>query len=165
MREVSIYDVKENAVDLISKQWGLITAGDSEKYNTMTVSWGALGELWGRDMVTAYIRPQRYTKEFLDQNDYFTLSFYPAELKSALALCGSKSGREIDKAKETGLIPVFTEAAPYFEQAKIVLICKKIAVGKFEPTQFIDETIMKEYPSEDFHYIYYGEIQKVLVKE
>lgn len=165
MKEIAIYDVKENTVDLLNNQWGLITAGQEGAYNTMTVSWGALGELWGRDMVTAYIRPQRYTKQFLDDNDYFTLSFYPAEYKKALALCGSKSGRDIDKAKETGLTPVFAEAAPYFEEAKLVLVCKKVAVGTFEPDQFLDEAIMKEYPAGDFHYIYYGEIEKVLIEE
>ena len=89
MKEITIYDVKENVVDLLNHQWGLITAGKEGAYNTMTVSWGALGELWGRDMVTAYIRPQRYTREFLDNNECFTLSFYPAEYKKALAFCGS----------------------------------------------------------------------------
>ena len=165
MKEVSIYDVNENTVDLLNHQWGLITAGREGAYNTMTVSWGALGELWGRDMVTAYIRPQRYTKQFLDGNDCFTLSFYPPEYKKALALCGSESGRDTDKAAATGLTPVFDEAAPYFAEAKLVIVCKKAAVGQFEPRQFVDRTIMNEYPDDDFHFIYYGEIQKVLVKD
>lgn len=165
MKEITIFDVKENPVDLLNNQWGLITAGKEGAYNTMTVSWGALGELWGREMVTAYIRPQRYTKNFLDNNDCFTLSFYPPEYKKALALCGSQSGRDVDKVKETGLTPVFDEAAPYFREAKLVIVCKKVAVGQFEPEQFADATIMNEYPANDFHYIYYGEIQKVLIKK
>ncbi len=165
MKEITIFDVKENVVDLLNNQWGLITAGKEGAFNTMTVSWGAIGELWGREMVTAYIRPQRYTKEFLDNNDYFTLSFYPPEYKKALALCGSKSGRDVDKAKEAGLTPVFREAAPYFQEAKLVIVCQKIAVGKFGPEQFIDQTILNEYPADDFHYIYYGEIQKVLIEK
>ncbi|MBQ9228495.1 MAG: flavin reductase family protein [Eubacterium sp.] len=165
MKEVTIYDVKENVVDLLNHQWGLITAGSADGYNTMTVSWGAIGELWGKDTVTAYIRPQRYTKQFLDDNDCFTLSFYPPEYKKALALCGSESGRDIDKAAATGLTPVFDEAAPYFAEAKLVIVCKKRAVGGFSPEQFLDLAIMKEYPANDFHAIYYGEIIKVLVKE
>lgn len=165
MKEITIFDVKENVVDLLNNQWGLITAGKEGAFNTMTVSWGAIGELWGREMVTAYIRPQRYTKEFLDNNDYFTLSFYPPEYKKALALCGSKSGRDVDKAMEAGLTPVFSEAAPYFQEAKLVIVCQKIAVGKFGPEQFIDQTILNEYPADDFHYIYYGEIQKVLIEK
>lgn len=79
--EIKFSDVKENVVDLISRQWALVTAGDKDAYNTMTVSWGAVGELWGMDMATVYIRPQRYTEQFLDSNDYFTVSFYPEELK------------------------------------------------------------------------------------
>ncbi len=164
-KEISIYDVKENIVDLLNKQWGLVTAGNEGAYNTMTVSWGALGELWGREMVTVYIRPQRYTNRFVDGSDYFTLSFYPAEYKKALAFCGSRSGRDFDKAKETGLTPVFDESVPYFDEAKLVIVCRKVAKGKFEPGQFIDESINGEYPSDDFHFIYYGEIVKVLIKE
>ena len=164
-KEISIYDVKENAVDLLNHQWGLVTAGTEDAYNTMTVSWGALGELWGKDMVTVYIRPQRYTLEFVEKSDYFTLSFYPAEYKKALGVCGSRSGRDIDKAAETGLTPVFDEAAPYFDEAKLVIICKKVAKSKFEPEQFIDRSIIDDdYPQNDFHYIYYGEIEKVLIK-
>ncbi|MBQ7739952.1 MAG: flavin reductase family protein [Eubacterium sp.] len=164
-KETNIYEVKENVVDLLNHQWGLVTAGNESGYNTMTVSWGALGELWNKDTVTLYIRPQRYTRQFLDENEYFTLSFYPAEYKKALAFCGSKSGRDYDKAKETGLTPVFGEKAPYFEEAKIVIICKKMAVGKFEPEQFLDESIDSEqYPTKDYHFIYYGEIVKVLIK-
>lgn len=165
-KEINIKDVKENAVDLLNRQWGLVTAGNESAYNTMTVSWGAIGELWGRDMATVYIRPQRYTEEFLNANEYFTLSFYPADKKAALALCGSKSGRDTDKAAEAGLTPCFDEAAPYFADAKLVLICRKVAKGRFDPQEIIDKSIISDcYPENDFHYIYYGEIEKVLISE
>lgn len=165
-KEINIKDVKENVVDLISRQWGLVTAGDENKFNTMTVSWGAVGELWGEDMVTIYIRPQRYTVEFLEKSDWFTLSVYPENMKSIHSVCGSKSGRDVDKVKETGLTPVFSENAPYFDEAKLVIICKKVAKGEFTPNQIIDKTIIKSnYPLNDFHYIYYGKIEKVLIKE
>ncbi len=165
-KEIKITDIKENAVDLLKNQWALVTAGNKESLNTMTVSWGALGELWGLDMVTAYIRPQRYTKEFLDREDYFTLSVYPEELKSIHGVCGSKSGRDVDKVKECNLTPDFSEKAPFFDEAKLVIVCKKVAVGKFEPEQFIDKEVMESnYPSNDFHYIYYGAVEKVLIKE
>ncbi len=165
-KEINIKDVKENFVDLLAKQWGLVTAGKADGFNTMTVSWGAIGELWGKDMATIYIRPQRYTEEFLNANDYFTLSFYPADKKQALGICGTKSGRDIDKVKETGLTPCFDEAAPYFEEAKLVLICRKLAKGKFNPEEIIDPNIIPDnYPINDFHYIYYGEIEKVLISE
>lgn len=166
-KEVKITDVKENSVELISQRWGLVTAGDSDGYNTMTVSWGAIGELWGKDCATVYIRPQRYTEEFLNVKDYFTLSFYPADKKQSIhGVCGSKSGRDVDKAKECNLTPCFDENAPYFEEAEIVLVCKKMAKSKFDPKDFVDGTINEKwYPQNDFHYIYYGEIEKVLISE
>lgn len=165
-KEVNFRDVKENVVSLIADDWGLVTAGNGEKLNTMTVSWGAVGELWGKDMATVYIRPQRYTEEFLNANNYFTLSFYPKEKKAIHSVCGSKSGRDVDKVEEAGLTPCFYEKAPYFEEAKLVLVCRKVAKSKFEPEQFIDGTIEdKWYQVKDFHYIYYGEIEKVLISE
>ena len=164
-KEIEFTDVKENVVDLLKNRWGLVTAGNESGYNTMTVSWGAVGELWGTDMATVYIRPQRYTEEFLDREDYFTLSFYPDDMKKQIhGVCGSKSGRDVDKAKECGITPCFDEAAPFFEEAELVLVCRKAAKGKFEPTQFIDGSIEdKWYEIKDFHYIYYGAIEKVLI--
>ena len=165
MKEIEFTQVKENVVDLLKGQWGLVTAGDEEAFNTMTVSWGAIGELWAMDMATIYIRPQRHTVKFLEDKDYFTISFYNEEYHKALAFCGANSGRDVDKAEKTGLTPVFSENAPYFEEAKIVLVCRKVAKGEFTPEQMIDKSIIdKQYPANDFHYIYYGAIEKVLVK-
>ncbi len=165
-KEIAFCDVKENVVDLIKNQWGLVTAGDENGLNTMTVSWGAVGELWAMDMATVYIRPQRYTVNYIEEQDYFTLSFYPEDKHSVLAYCGSKSGRDVDKIKENNLTPVFDENAPYFDEAKLVLVCRKVAKGEFAPEQMIDKSIIdKQYPASDFHYIYYGAIEKVLIKE
>lgn len=166
-KEISAKDIKDNAVELLSTKWGLVTAGSSSACNTMTVSWGAIGELWGKDCATVYIRPQRYTEEFLNKEDYFTLSFYPMDKKQQIhGVCGSKSGRDVDKIKECGLTPCFDEKAPYFAEAELVLVCKKMAKSKFDPNDFIDDTIVdKWYEQNDFHYIYYGEIEKVLISE
>lgn len=166
-REVDITEVKDNVVELLNNRWGLVTAGDGEKFNTMTVSWGAIGELWGKPCATVYIRPQRYTEEFLNTKSYFTLSFYPADMKQRIhSICGSKSGRDVDKAKQAGITPCFTEDAPFFEEAQIVLVCKKCAKAKFDADTFIDKEIMERwYPQNDLHYIYYGSIEKVLIKE
>ena len=109
MKEIDIREVKENLVHLLADEWALVTAGRGDALGTMTVSWGGIGELWGKDMATIYIRPQRYTKKFLDENNYFTLSFYPEQYKDALRLCGSKSGREINKVEATGLTPCYYE--------------------------------------------------------
>ena len=94
--------LKENVFSLIGDQWMLITAGTPEHCNTMTASWGSLGVLWGKNVATIYIRPQRYTYEFVERSDFFTLAFFGREYHKALALCGAKSGREVDKAKACG---------------------------------------------------------------
>ena len=108
-KEVDIKSLNFNPFTKIGSEWMLITAGDESGCNTMTASWGGLGVLWGKNVATCYIRPQRYTKKFVDANDTFTLSFYGPEYKQALSICGSKSGRDCDKVKEAGLTPYFTD--------------------------------------------------------
>lgn len=166
-KEIKASDIKENICDLLKNNWGLVTAGNSDKFNTMTVSWGSMGELWGKDSVTVYIRPQRYTEEFMNSNDHFTLSFYPLDKKQAIhGICGSKSGRDVDKVKECNLTPNFDENAPYSEEAQLVLVCKKMAKSKFDPKDFTDASIDgRWYPEKDYHYIYFAEIEKVLISE
>lgn len=164
MREILPNQIKENPIKLISEGWGLLTAGDSNAWNTMTVSWGALGELWSKDVAFAFVRPQRYTKEFIDNSEYFTLCFFDEEYKDALKICGSKSGRDIDKAQATGLTPVFDFGTTYFEQAKLVIVCKKIAQQDMNPDGFIDAGIDDNYAKKDYHTTYVGEIIKVLEK-
>lgn len=166
-KEIDITHLNENVVDLFKNRWALVTAGDKDALNTMTVSWGAVGELWGKDMATLYIRPQRYTEEFLNKNDYLTVSFYPDDMKKRIhGVCGSKSGRDVDKVKECNLTPVFDEKAPYFNEAQIVLVCKKTAKSRFNPDEFLDGEIdEKWYPQNDYHFIYYAEIEKVLVRD
>ncbi len=166
-KEIDITHLNKNVVDLFKNRWALVTAGDKDALNTMTVSWGAVGELWGKDMATLYIRPQRYTEEFLNKNDYLTVSFYPDDMKKQIhGVCGSKSGRDVDKVKECNLTPVFDEKAPYFNEAQIVLVCKKAAKSRFNPDEFLDGEIdEKWYPQNDYHFIYYAEIEKVLVKD
>lgn len=166
-KEIDITHLNKNVVDLFKNRWALVTAGDKDALNTMTVSWGAVGELWGKDMATLYIRPQRYTEEFLNKNDYLTVSFYPEDMKKQIhGVCGSKSGRDVDKVKECNLTPVFDEKAPYFNEAQIVLVCKKAAKSRFNPDEFLDGEIdEKWYPQNDYHFIYYAEIEKVLVKD
>ncbi|MBQ3432206.1 MAG: flavin reductase family protein [Clostridia bacterium] len=161
--EIDIRDVKKNMVKAISDEWMLISAGDENKSNMMTASWGLTGELWFRDVAVCFIRPQRYTLEFVEQNDTFALCFFGTAEKQALSFCGSKSGRDYDKIKETGLTPVYSDGTVYYEQANLVLICKKIAVGNVTPEQILDKTVITRcYPEKDFHKIFVGEIVKVL---
>lgn len=164
MKEINIRDINENPVSLIADGWGLVTAGSKEKFNTMTVSWGAVGEIWGKDAVFIFIRPQRYTYEFLEKEDIFTLSFYGDKFKKALGICGSKSGRDIDKAAECGLTPIFTDGGVTFEQAKYTIVCRKMASQFMNPEGFEDPAIENNYANKDYHKVYIGEILKVYEK-
>lgn len=155
----------QNVFSLIGDQWMLITAGTGEALNTMTASWGGLGVIWGAPAATCYIRPQRYTKEFVDREEYFTLTFFPEEYRKALSLCGSKSGREIDKVKECGFtVKTASCGAPYFEEAELVLVCRKRFAQAMDPSNIPQEIKEKWYPQKDYHTMYIGEIVEVLKK-
>lgn len=158
--------LKENVFSMIADRWMLVTAGSAEKCNTMTASWGGLGVLWKQNVATCYIRPQRYTREFLDANDYFTLSFFGEEYRKALALCGSKSGRDIDKVKECGFtVKTGQGGAPYFDQAELVLVCRKRFVQQMDPANVPEDVKEEQYQAGDYHFIYIGEIAETLIKE
>lgn len=165
MTEINPSELNENMFNAIGKDWMLVTAGNEEKFNTMTISWGGAGILWNKPVVFTFIRPQRYTYEFLENNEYYTMSSYPDEFKAALKLCGTVSGRDTDKAKETGLTPVFTEKAPYFEQAKLVLVCKKLYAQDLNEQSIIVDSLKGNYNGDDYHRMYVSEIVKVLVNE
>lgn len=163
-REINIADLSFKPFELISKDWMLITSGDEQRFNTMTASWGGLGVLWHKNVATVYIRPQRYTYEFVEKNDLLTLSFFGEEYRSALTLCGSKSGRDCDKAKEAGLTPLFVDGTTAFEEANLVLVCKKLYFDDLEPKQFLDSEIEKNYAAKDYHRMYILEIVKAYQK-
>ena len=131
----------------------------------MTASWGGVGVLWGKNVVTTYIRPQRYTKEFVDAQDVFTITFFGENYRKALALCGKVSGRDADKIKEAGLTPYFVDGTTAFEEAEMVLVCRKLYADEIKPEKFIaTENDERWYPEKDYHTMYIAEITKVLVK-
>ena len=159
-------ELKDNPFDLIGKQWMLITAGNEEKCNTMTASWGGVGIMWGKPTATAYIRDSRYTKEFVDREDYFTLAFFGEEHREALNLCGRVSGRDEDKIKEAGLTPYYVDGTVAFEEAKMIFVCKKVYVQRMGEENFVEkENLDKWYADKDMHNMYMGEIKKILVQE
>ena len=154
-----------NVFSAIGDRWMLITAGTVERCNTMTASWGGLGILWNKPMAIAYIRPQRRTKQFVDENEYFTLAFFSEAYRKQLALCGTKSGRDIDKVKECGFtVAAAGGGAPYFEEAELVLVCRKQMVMPMDPAAIPDEVKETHYKG-DYHDIYWGEIVEVLKKD
>lgn len=162
-KEIKAADLEFNPFTRIGSDWMLITAGDESKFNTMTASWGGAGVLWGKNVVTCYIRPQRYTKEFVDASDTFTLSFFGPGHRDALNLCGSVSGRDCDKAAEAGLTPYHTDGTTAFREAELILVCRKLYQDEMPPENFIaKENDAKWYPNHDYHTMYIGEIVKIL---
>ncbi len=164
-KSISPSELNINPFDAVGRQWMLITAGSEEKCNTMTASWGALGIMWNMNTATCYIRPQRYTLEFVDGSDYFSLCFFSEDYRKALGLCGRVSGRDCNKIKEAGLTVVGGEKAPYFAEAETVLICRKLHRQAIDPAGFIDGAIDANYPDNDYHYMFIGEITDCLVRE
>lgn len=155
----------KNVFSAIGDQWMLITAGTASRCNTMTVSWGGLGVIWGAPAATCYIRPQRYTKEFVDREEYFTLTFFGEEYRKALSLCGSRSGRDTNKVKECGFTVRTAECgAPYFEEAELVMVCRKRFSQPMDPDRIPQELKTKWYPKKDYHILYIGEIIEVLAR-
>ena len=165
LKEINHSELKENMFNIIGRNWMLLTAGNEEKLNTMTISWGGTGILWNKPVAFIFVRPQRYTREFIEGNKYFSMSGYSDEMRPAIKFCGRNSGRDIDKIKETGLVPVFEEKAPYFKQAKLVLICRKLYKQQLSVDGIIDDNLLEYYSNNDYHFMYAAEIVKVLVDE
>ena len=164
MKEIRPEDWNENVFRTVGKDWLLITAGDEKGLNAMTASWGLFGELWGEHVAEVFIRPSRYTKEFVDAKDYFSLSVLPEELHKTHAVFGSLSGRDVDKTIKTGLTPVFGENAPYYAEARLVMILKKFYAEPFKGNCFTDpEPDEACYPEKDYHTLYIGRIEKILI--
>ena len=145
------------------KQWALVTAGNAEDFNTMTVSWGGLGTLWNKPVATVYVRPSRYTHEYLEREPLFTVGFFGEEFKKDLALLGRYSGRDCDKVGMTGLTPMFFTLpqgrATAFQQAELTLVCRKIYAGDMDKS-LIDPGIAGAHyePEEPAHTMYIGEV-------
>lgn len=164
---INIKSLTKNTFKLIDDDWMLITAGTADHFNTMTASWGTLGILWNKPVAICFIRPQRYTFEFANSNAFFTLSFFPPEHHKILQYCGAHSGKDVDKIKETGLMPLLTENGNvYFEQASLMMECQKIYEDDLKHENFIIPEIAKKvYAKNDFHRFYIGEIVSCLKKK
>lgn len=158
---------KEDALDLIGKQWMLVTAGNEEKYNTMTASWGGIGWLWNKPVAFIFIRPERYTHEFIEAGERLTLSFYAEDYRKALQLCGTKSGRDTDKVAETGLTPVALESgAMTFGEARLTLDCHKLFKASMQEANFLDKELVEKWYGTHggMHDVYVVEIDSVYTK-
>ncbi len=164
-KEISPYEITENTFKLLNKDWALVTAKNGDKENPMTISWGGVGIMWNKPVAFTFIRPQRYTFGLMENEDYYSVCFFEEEYRDALKFCGSKSGRDHDKTKETGLTPAYDLDAPYYEEAKLVLICRKMYAQELNKESVIaTDDVLSAYANNDYHKMYISEIVKVLVK-
>lgn len=162
--EVGPEAITDNPFKLFDKDWTLITAGQPDKFNTMTASWGGVGVLWQKPVGTIYVRPQRYTREFIERETHFTLSFFDETYRMALNVFGACSGRDIDKVKTSGLTPVVDAGAIYYREARLVLVLKKIYHHDIDPANVHNFDLSDIYAAKDYHRLYIGEIERVLRK-
>lgn len=150
---------------LIGKDWMLITAEKEGKLNTMTASWGGFGVMWAKNVAYIVIRPQRYTKEFIDISDTFSLTFFDESFRKTLSYLGTKSGRDEDKIEKSNLTVLHTDTIPYFEEANIAILCKKLYAQEYKPECFVAQELNEQwYPDVDHHTLYIAEVTKILVK-
>lgn len=164
--EIKPEQFTDNTFKLIGSDWMLITAGTLESYNTMTASWGGFGILWNKNICFCVVRPTRHTYNFIEKSGAFSLSFFDDKYREALQFCGSHSGRDVDKASSTGLTPVASDnGTVYFNEARLVIECKKLYFQDIDPKNFMDITLDKNYPLKDYHRMYIGEISKSFLRK
>lgn len=159
MKPIDIKSITLNPFYSIGDDWILLAAGDADDHNAMTVSWAHMGYIWNRPTAIAYVRPQRYTKAYMDREELFTLSRFAPEYKKTLGYLGTHSGRDGDKIAASGLTAVSVDGTTGFKEAELTLVCRKLYRAPITREGFIDESIVdKCYPSGDFHDLYIGEI-------
>lgn len=163
-KEIKATDLPFTPFDIKDK-WMLITAEKDGKVNTMTASWGSFGIMWNKEVVFIVIRPQRFTKEFVDSAESFSLTLFDKSYLTKLSYLGKVSGRDANKIEQTELSVKYDNNIPYFEEAETAIFAKKLYAQPMGDEFFVDKSIIdKWYPSKDFHILYVGEITKVINK-
>jgi len=157
-----LIDYKVNPFCNYGFDWALVSAGKSDNYNTMTVSWGEMGTLWSKPICTVFIKPCRYTYKYMEENDYFTISFFDEKYKNDLGFIGSHSGRDLDKIKNTSLNIIDIDNGIMFKEAKTTILCKKIYSDDFKYDRLSKDIIDHYYKEELPHRIYVGEVIKII---
>ena len=159
-----IEQLEINPFEKIGKEWALVSAGSRKKANTMTISWGGVGVLWGKNVAFIFIRDSRYTKEFIDNNDFFSVSFLNDQYREALNHCGSHSGKDEDKLKNAGLNWNYKLSIPFVDEGNLILLCQKLSATKINEDSFLAPEIKKWYADGDMHTMYVAEILEVLAR-
>jgi len=162
MKEIAVEEWNENPFKVIGKDWMLITAQKNGKVNMMTASWGGVGVLWHKNVATIYVRPSRYTKEFIDAGDKFTLCVMDEQYRNQMTYCGKTSGRNEDKVAACGFDVEKIDDTVCFKQARLVLVCRKLYAQKMDPAALTVPAIKDAcWPDDDVHVMYIAEIQKI----
>lgn len=165
MKEIRPEELHGDVFTMIGKEWMLVSAKQGEHVNTMTASWGGLGILWNKPVAFVFLRPQRYTKEFVDHSDTLSLTFFDESARKILSYMGSVSGKVEDKITNSNLHVAYENNTPYFEEANTVLLCRKLYAQELKEDCFISKDLLpKNYPLKDYHTMYIVEIEKVLAK-
>ncbi len=167
MKNIEMQNWTIKAVNLWMDKWLVLAVGDSEKYNAMTIGWGSVGVMWKKPFVQIVVRPTRYTFEFMERYETFTVSSFPERYRDALKLLGSQSGRESDKIAASGLTIRESRIvkAPTFNEADMVLECRKMYWQDMDPDHFLMDEIDENYSKKDYHRIYFGEILNISMAE
>ncbi len=165
LKKIAVENFNTNIFNLFNQGWMLLTAGDMQgKYNPMTISWGFMGTFWFKPLVIVGVRPQRFTCEFMEDYNSFSLCAFPEELKSALSFCGANSGRQTDKVKDSGLTVIECDKieAPAYEEAELIIECRKVYADQLDGKSFLEKAIINEcYKERDFHKLFFGEIVNI----
>lgn len=165
MKEIKPIELNENPFKLIGEDWFLVAAEKEGRVNMLTASWGQVGVMWGKPVVNIFIRQSRFTKSFIDSGETFSLCVLPSELRNVYNFCGTKSGRDFDKVKETGLSVEHDGGFPYFKESRLVFECKKLYEQIVPESAFLDKELYKKwYPTDDLHTQFIAEISKILAE-
>ena len=162
MEVKNIMNFETDIFTQFDKKWALLTAGNKDKFNTMTISWGGLGTLWNKPVATVYVRTSRYTYEFMEDNDYFTISFYPEEYKKTLGVLGAKSGRDMDKMNESGLTAKEIDNSMTFDEAEVTLVCRKLFKQELDKANMPEKIAEVVYGNDAPHVMFIGEVVDII---
>lgn len=165
-KEIAPEEFNESVFKAIGKDWLLLAATVDGKANAMTASWGGMGIMWGKPVAYVFIRPQRYTKEFVDNSQGMTISVFGEDKRKMMSYFGTVSGRDEDKIAKSGLTKVEDNGQVYFDEARVAMVCRKLYAQELKQECFVDkDSDAKWYPDKDYHTMYVMEIEKLLIKE
>ncbi len=162
-KSIELTELNLNIFSKVLSRGALLCAGTMDDANCMTIAWAQMGVLWHKKVFSVYVRPTRHTFSYMENNNDFTVNFFTGEYKEALSICGTQSGRNIDKFQQSNLDKIKREktTSPGIDQACLIIGCKTIGAYNIDPNQFIDASLDRNYPNKDYHRVYIGEILEI----